>query len=151
VILESFGPALAMASLAAAAAARCGLRRPIAAAIAVIVFGGALVPIGGISAAGYALAFPGVLSAATLVLAAQLLLWTLGSHASARPSLTFLACVTVSGLALYPTATGIVNFDLYDLGFRGVTVPVLMATFVVVGWLTGARDVAFWIAAAALL
>jgi hypothetical protein len=151
VTLEQVGPALAMASLAAVAAARCGLHRTAVAGIAAIVFGGALVPIGGISAAGYALGFPGVLSAATLAMALQLLLWALGARKWARPSLTFLVCLTASGLLLYPTATGLLAFDLYDLGFRGVAVPALMAAFVVAGWRSGARDVAIWIGGAALL
>lgn len=149
--LEQLGPALALASLAAALAARCGMHRLPVAAIAALVIGGSLVPLGGVSLAGYALAFPGVLSAATLTLVSLLLLWALGFSASWQPSAAFLVCVIVSGLMLYPSATGLVAFDLYDLGFRGIAVPASMTVFVVAGGLAGARDVACWIGAAALL
>lgn len=147
--IEPIGPALVLAAALAAAAAALRLRRPAVAGIAAITFALALVPLGSVSAAGYALAFPGPLSAATLLLAAGVLLRALGSES--RPSNVFLAGVLVCGLLLYPTAAGFIAIDLYDLGFRGVTVPALMAVCIAVGWIAGAADVAIWIGVAALL
>jgi hypothetical protein len=151
VTLETIGSALALASLAAAAAAAMPMRRTTVGGMAAIVFGGALVPIGGMSAAGYALAVPGPLSAATLVLVAQSLLRALGVPVGTRPSDTFLVCAVVGGVLLYPAAAGFMAFDLYDLGFRGIGVPALMSGFVVLGWVARAHDVAIWIGGAALL
>jgi hypothetical protein len=146
---ETIGPALVLAALAGTAAASGGAQRSATAGIAAIVLAASLVPVGGTSVASYALAFPGVLSAATLVLAAQLLLHALGARA--HPSWALLGCVLAAGLLLYPTAAGYLALNIYDLGFRGLGVPALMAVFVAVGWLTGARDVAIWVSLAALL
>ena len=140
-----------MAALAAAAAAAFGLRTAATAYVAAIAGASSLIPGTGLSAAGYVLGFPGSLSAATLVLAAQLLLRALGAAPWARPSDGFLGCVAASGVVLYLTAGGVVAFDLYDAGYRELGVPALMAAFVVVGWLRRECDVVIWIGAAALL
>jgi len=115
----AMGPALALAALAGAAASCGGLRRSAVAGLAAVVFAGSLIPWGATSVAGYVLAFPGPLSAATLVLIVQLLLRTLAAPGAPRPSSTLLGCVIVSGLLLYPASTGLVALDVYDLGFHG--------------------------------
>lgn len=151
VTLEMFGPAFVLASLVATVAASRGLHRRAVAGIAAIAFGAAFVPIGGLNAAAYALGFPGPLSAATLVMAAQWPLRTLGAGSRVGPSTVFLSCIAISGLVLYPAAAGFVAFDVYDLGFRGLAIPALMTALVVTGWLSGANDVPIWVAVAALL
>lgn len=146
---EHVGPALLLAALAAAAAR--GLRRDIVIAVSVAAGLLALVPLGGPSIAGYMLALPGTLSAAMLVLSAQLLLRAAKAPIPAQPSNMFLACLVICGLVLYAPAAGLVIVDGYDLGFRGLAVPLLMAVFVVAGWLARSGDVAVWIAVSALL
>lgn len=150
--VETIGPGLVIASLAAVSARGCRFRPATAAAAALLVGCAAFVPVHGISVAGYALALSGALSAATLVLCAQLLLRALaGADSRTNPSDAFVASLVAAGLLLYPMATGLVPFDSYDLGFRGLSVPALMALFVVVGWRRDAPDVSAWIAGSALL
>src|SRR5437764_7359 len=102
--LEAFGPAFMLAAWAGTVASSAGLRRMAVTGAAAVIFGGSLFPFNGVSVSGFALAFSGALSAATLMLAAQLLLRALGRDV--RSSGTFLACAFVSGLLLYPTASG---------------------------------------------
>ena len=149
---DILGATLLVASLASAAASGCGLRRPAIVAIALVAGGAALVPVMGMSAAGYLWAFPGPLSAATLLLLVRWLLWSLGVRGlPVRVSGLFLIAVVGCGLLLYPMAFRLTAFDAYDLGFRGGGVAALMIALVLTGWWIGAHDVAVWVAVAALL
>lgn len=148
---EIIGMAFAMTSIAAALASVLIRRRGIIIGVALAVGCAALVQIDGVSAVNLALAFPGSLSAATLVLCGHLLLGAMRGSLRSLPSTTFLIGVVVAGLLLYPMAAGLGPFDPYDLGYRGLAVPILMAVVAAAGWRYDARDVSIWIAGAALL
>lgn len=144
--------AFVIAAIVASIASLWRPRRAIVIAVAVVVGCAALIPVGGLSVVSFVLAFPGAPSAATLMLCAQALHAALADFASrSRPSTAFLACIVASGMLLYPMAAGLGPFDPYDLGYRGLTLPALMATIVVVGWLYDRGDVPVWIGGAAAL
>ena len=68
-----------------------------------------------------------------------------------QTSHALLLCLTAVGLVFYPLTFGLSNFDPYELGYRGFSIPGLMFAFVVIGWVTRSVDVLCWIALAALL
>jgi hypothetical protein len=68
-----------------------------------------------------------------------------------QTSHALLLCLTAVGVVFYPLTFGLSNFDPYELGYRGFSIPGLMFAFVVIGWVTRSVDVLCWIALAALL
>jgi hypothetical protein len=150
--LQLIGPALTLASVAAATAAWSVRRSVFTAAIAAITGIAALLPIRGTSVASFLLALLGPASAASLVIWAQVLLMAMTAPRPRLPISTALAaCVVVSGILLYPMTAGLGPIDPYDLGYRGIALPALMAIFVVTGWLAGGYDVSIWIGGAVVL
>jgi hypothetical protein len=68
-----------------------------------------------------------------------------------QTSHALLLCLTAIGVIFYPLTFGLSNFDPYELGYRGFSVPGLMLVFLVIGWVTRSVDVLYWISLAALL
>jgi hypothetical protein len=92
----------------------------------------------------------GPVSAASLVIVAGYL-HAIIIGATYRTSRAMLLCLAVVGLVFYPLTFGLSDFDPYDLGYRGLTIPALMLAFVLVGWITKSVDILCWIFLAALL
>lgn len=144
------GPILILAVTAAALSRRLRpvWRMGLAACAGALVF----VPVGATTVGGLILGVVGPVSAATIVLCGLYLHSTISGRRSPRlPSPQFLLCILLTGLVFYPLTFGLTTFDPYDLGYRGLTVPALMLAYLLIGWLTGAADIACWIALAALL
>jgi hypothetical protein len=145
---EALGPTVLVASLAGNLVRRKSLGIRILASSA-----GAVVtnlPIGPATPATFFLGTVGPVSAATLVLAAGYLYAAITKqNYSASRALS--VCLAITGAVFYPLTFGLSDFDPYDLGYRGFTVPLLMSAFVFVGWAARAVDIQCWIALAALL
>jgi hypothetical protein len=115
--LAGAAAAIAAALLALPGIARLRRAHPAAALLAALVV--ALVPLGGLPAAGYLRGIVGELSVtAVLLLLHALLRPVFGWPAiDARSRLALQALVAAGGLALYPMALGLGQFDPYRLGY----------------------------------
>ena len=145
---ELLGPTVAAAALAV----RLTYSRPRAVRILAASAGAiaANLPVGSISFATFFLGIVGPVSAATLVLMAGYLY-----AAFVKPdyvaSRSLLVCLLIIGVIFYPLTFGLSSLDPYELGYRGLAIPMLMLIVVVIGWAAHAIDIHCWIAVTALL
>jgi hypothetical protein len=146
--LELLGPTLLMAAFVVAPvnSKRFGIRVSAAICGAAMTF----LPAGSTTLGGFFLGTFGPISAATLVIVAGYLHAAI-IGATYRTSYAMLVCLAVVGLVFYPLTFGLSDFDPYDLGYRGLTIPALMLAFVLVGWIAKSVDILCWILLAALL
>jgi len=146
--LELLGPTLLMAAFVVATvySKRFGIRVSAAICGAAITF----LPAGPTTLGKFFLGTFGPVSAATLVIVAGYLHAVI-IGATYRTSRAMLVCLGVVGLVFYPLTYGFSDFDPYDLGYRGLTIPALMLAFVLVGWIAKSVDILCWIFIAALL
>ena len=152
VTLQWIGPALAMAVLGASLAAIGRLGIAGRSVLAVIFAAATIVPVGPYALAPVMLSLAGPASAALLVLLMQGLgTMLLGQCAVFRPSLYFAAAIVLMGLVLYPGTLGWTSVDPFDWGYRGLTVPALMAILVAAGFIGKVIDLPCWIGLAALM
>ncbi len=145
---EVLGPTLLVAALAGnLVRSKAGSVRILASTCGAAVTN---LPMGPATPATFFLGTVGPVSAATLVFAAGYLCAAIMKQ-QYRISRALLTCLIITGAVFYPLTFGLSNFDPYDLGYRGLTVPALMFAFVLVGWSARAIDIQLWIALAALL
>ena len=145
---ELLGPTVAAAALAARLTySRSRAVRVFAASAGAVA---ANVPVGSVSFTSFFLGIVGPVSAATLVLMAGYL-YAAFAKPDYTPSRSFLACLVIIGAIFYPLTFGLSSFDPYELGYRGLAVPLLMLVVAVMGWAAHAIDVLCWIALTALL
>jgi hypothetical protein len=146
--LELLGPTLLMTAFVVTPvySKRFGIRVSAAICGAAMTF----LPAGPTTLGGFFLGTFGPVSAASLVIVASYLR-AVFIGAIYQTSRAMLVCLAVVGLVFYPLTFGLSDFDPYDLGYRGVTIPALMLAFVLVGWIAKSVDILCWILLAALL
>ena len=155
--IELLGPALLMAAVAVTLfpSKRLPIRVLIAVCGGVTIFITVATKIGPMSigpttVGEYFLGTFGPVSAASLVIIGGYLHKKIIGE-KYQTSHALLLCLTVVGVVFYPLTFGLSNFDPYELGYRGFSIPGLMFAIVMIGWVTRSIDVLCWIALAALL
>ena len=100
----------------------------------------------------YAMVVFNVLSAASIVLAAAILV-RLVAKTKDVPSRPFLVAIVALQLPLFLLSggLGLTVFDPYLLGYRGLAIPAMMAALVAIGWRWRIIEIPIWIGLAALL
>lgn len=142
---------LMAAAAGSAGAAMFRLGTPFRLVVAALLALAAVIPFGLRAFAPFLLSLTGPLSAATLLLLAELVAVRASRKKSFAPSVAFLSGVLACGVVLYPGTLGWGPADLYDLGYRGYAVPSLMAVLASIGWVARSRDLPCWLVLAALL
>jgi hypothetical protein len=146
--LELVGPALIIAAVAATLVGwrTFGIR------VAAAICGAAvtLLPLGPTTPGAFILGTFGPASAATVLLVGAYLYSLIMSTPFRQPR-AMLVCLAVTGVVFYPLTFGFSDFDPYEHGYRGLTVPALMLAFVLVGWIARSVAIPCWISLAALL
>ncbi len=151
-LLGLAGSALVLLWAAVVAGRRAGLRRGGLWGLGVAAGFAAVVPIGGLPAAGYLRGVIGELSLASLLLLTDGIvrgLRGLGPRPT-RDTVSFQVLVGAAGLLLYPLALGVGYLDPYRLGFGDPWMLGVLLSIVLLAWLLDVASVAGWVSLAVL-
>lgn len=124
------GPLVLVAAVAASLATRAGISGRVAGVLSALVVAAALVPVGGVSLAAALLGFFDTLSTTTLLLLVLAILSMTSGRSDlsgSRPDKAFTAIALVGGaVLLYPSTMGLLNTDIYAIGFGGFMLPAIL-------------------------